>query len=143
MADDLPMVDRIRANAELVVSVAAQQLGEAVGYDEAGVRWLDGYIQRQHEHGNLANRDGLVSTLGSFLGECIVHSFGGAWAEVDGSWCVRFDDRNAAYPFAKVGKHLEHGAEDSVLSFFTLIPVVFGGGSPDAEPGAAADGGDM
>ena len=129
MPDDLPMVDRIRANAELVVSVAAKQLGEAVGYDEAGVRWLDGYIQRQHEQGDPAKRDGLVSTLGSFLGECIVRSFGGEWAEVDGSWCVRFDPRHAAYPFAKVGKHLEHGAEDSVLSFFTIIPVVFRRGS--------------
>ena len=119
------MVDRIRSNAEMVVSVAAKQLGEGVGYDEAGVRWLDGYIQQQHEQGNPANRDGLVSTLGSFLGECIIRTFGGQWAEVAGSWCVRFDDRNAAYPFAKVGKHLEQGVEDSVLSFFTVIPVVF------------------
>ncbi len=125
MPDDLPMVDRIRANAELVVSVARDQLGEKVWYDEAGVRWLDGYIQRQHEQGNPANRDGLVSTLGSYLGECIIRSFGGAWVEVDGSWCVRFDDRNAAYPFAKVGKQLENGDGDSVLSFFTIIPVVF------------------
>jgi hypothetical protein len=33
MADDMPMVERIQANAELVVSVAAQQLGETS-------RWL-------------------------------------------------------------------------------------------------------
>jgi hypothetical protein len=139
MADDMPMVERIRANAELVVSVATQQLGQAVGYDEAGVRWLDGYIQRQHEQGNPDIRGGLVSTLGSFLGECIVRSFGGEWAEVDGSWCVRFDDHNAAYPFAKVGKQLEHGAEGSVLSFFTAIPVLFRGRLKQAEPGAAPD----
>jgi hypothetical protein len=125
MTDDLSMVDCMRANAELVVSVAAQQLGETVGYDEAGVRWLDGYIQGQHEQGDAAHRDGLVSTLGSFLGECIIRSFGGEWAETDGSWCVRFDDRNAAYPFAKVAKQLEYGAGDSVLSFFTAIPVLF------------------
>lgn len=129
MGDDLSMVDRIRVNAELVVSVARDQLGEVVGYDEVGVRWLDGYIQRQHEQGNPANHEGLVNTLGSYLGECIIRSFGGKWAEVDGSWCVRFDDRNAAYPFAKVGKQLEHGAEDSVFSFFTLIPVLFRGRS--------------
>jgi len=109
VTDDIPMVERIRANAELVVSIAAKQLSETVGYDEAGVRWLDGYIQRQHEHGDPVNRDGLASTLGSFLGECIIHSFGGQWVEVDGSWCVRFNDRNAAYPFAKVSKQLEHG----------------------------------
>ncbi|WP_020474751.1 hypothetical protein [Zavarzinella formosa] len=125
MADDLPMADRIRENAELVVSVARKQLAVDVGYDEAGVRWLDGYIQRQHEQGDPANRDGLTNTLGSYLGECIVRSFGGVWAEVDESWGVRFDDRNAAFPFAKVGKQLEHGAGDSVLSFFTAIPVLF------------------
>lgn len=125
MTDDLPMLQRIRANAELVVSVAVRQLGESIDYDEAGVRWLDGYIQRQHEQGDPANRGGLVNTLGAFLGECIVQSFGGAWAEVDGVWCVRFDDGNAAFPFAKVAKHLEHGAGDSVLSFFTMIPLVF------------------
>lgn len=52
---------------------------------------------------------------------------GSPWlvAGIDGSWCVRFDDHNAAYPFAKVGKQLEHGAEDSVLNFFTTIPVLF------------------
>ncbi len=125
MADNLSMVDRIRANAQLVLTVARDQLDTEVGFDEAGVRWLDGYIQRQHEQGNPANREGLASTLGSYLGECIIESYGGAWAEVDGSWCVRFDERNAACPFAKVGKQLEYGAEDSVLSFFTLIPVLF------------------
>jgi hypothetical protein len=75
------MVERIQANAELVVNVARNQLGEEVGYDEAGVRWLDGYIQRQHEQGDPADRPGLVSTLGSYLGECIIRSFGGKWAQ--------------------------------------------------------------
>jgi hypothetical protein len=129
VADEMTMVERIRTNAELVVSLASEQLGKAVGYDEAGVRWLDGFIERQHQQGDPTSRDGLVSTLGSYLGECIVHSFGGQWAEIDG-WCVRFDDKNAVYPFAKVAKHLEHGAEDSVLSFFTIIPIVF----PRREP---------
>lgn len=125
MASEMSMVDRIRANAEQVVSAATAEVGEPVGYDEDGVRWLDEFIQDQHEQGDPADRRALVNNLGSYLGECIVRSFGGEWAEVDGSWCVRFDDRNAAYPFAKVRKHLENGAGESVLSFFTLIPVVF------------------
>jgi hypothetical protein len=108
-----------------LLSPGRDHLDTEVGFDETGVRWLDGYIRHQHEQGDPANREGLVSRLGSYLGECIVQSYGGAWAEVDGSWCVRFDERNAACPFAKVGKQLECGAEDSVLSFFTLIPVVF------------------
>ncbi|HEV3384644.1 MAG TPA: hypothetical protein VG097_07505 [Gemmata sp.] len=125
MKENLPIEERFRANAELVVSIARKQLGVEVGMDEAGVRWLDGYIQRQHEQGNPANRDGLVSTLGSYLGECIIQCFGGQWAEIDGAWCVQFSEGNAAYPLTKVRKQLENGAGDSVLSFFTAIPVLF------------------
>lgn len=107
------------------MSVARDQLGHELAFDEKAVRWLDEYIQRQHENGEPRNRDGLVNTLGSFLGECIIHSFGGAWALVDESWSVRFDETNAVFPFAKVAKQLENGSEDSVLSFFTLIPILF------------------
>jgi hypothetical protein len=115
----------IRANAALVASSAKDRLGQELAFDEQAVRWLDGYIQRQHEAGDPASRDGLVNTLGSFLGECIIRSFAGEWAQVDGSWCVRFDERNAVFPFAKVAKQLENGSADSVLSFFTFIPIVF------------------
>lgn len=127
MAKDMSMEDRIRANAELVVAVARSQLGEAIGYDEDGVRWLDGFVQRRHEQGDPAERARLVSTLGSYLGECIIRSFGGEWAEIEGTWCIRFDDRNAAYPFAKVAKQLERGAEESVLGLFAAIPMLFHG----------------
>ena len=127
MSDEMSMIEKLKANAELVVSIAEEQLDVEVGYDEAGVQWLDGYIQRQHEQGDPKNRRGLVSTLGSYLGECIIQSFGGEWANEDGTWCIRFDDRNAAYPFAKVAKHLEGGKGDSVLLFFTAIPLLFPG----------------
>ena len=122
---DLPVEERLRANAQLVLSLATEKLGVAIGYDETGVRWLDGYIQRQHEHGEVATRDGLISLLGSFLGECIIRSLGGSWAFTDESWGVRFDEKNIVFPFAKVAKQLEHGSEDSVLRFFTLIPIIF------------------
>ena len=41
------MEQHIIANAELVRKVAAEQLEIAVQYDEAGVRWLDKYIDGQ------------------------------------------------------------------------------------------------
>jgi hypothetical protein len=120
------MLDRIRANAALVISLASKELGQDVGFDEAGVRWLDGFIQRQHDHGDPAIRTGLTQTLGSYLGECVLQCFGGSWAEdADGRLGVRFSEGNYAFPFAKVEKQLSNGAEDSVLSFFRAIPLVF------------------
>jgi hypothetical protein len=126
MASNLSEIDHIKANAQLVISTARSNLGKDIGFDEAAVRWLNGYIQRQHEQGNPANRDGLVSTLGSFLGECIAQTYDGEWREVDGMLAVAFDERNAVFPFNKVAKQLENGAEDSVLSFFITIPIAFG-----------------
>jgi hypothetical protein len=123
--EDPSAIAAIRANAALVVSIANDRPGQELAFDEQAIRWLDGYIQRQYEAGDPTSRDGLVNTLGSFLGECIIRSFGGEWAYVDGSWCVRFDEKNAVFPFAKVAKQLENGSVDSVLSFFTIIPIVF------------------
>ena len=125
MDTDSTVLARIRANAELVVTVAHQELGKDITYDQAGVEWLDGYIERQHEQGDPASRPKLVQILGSFLGECIVRSLGGHWANDEGTWAIRFDKRNAAFPFAKVQKHLNNGGGDSVLAFYQSIRVIF------------------
>jgi hypothetical protein len=121
------MIDQIRRNAKLVQSVARDQLSVDVGFDRVAVEWLDGFVTRQHEQGSPDNVEGLVSTLGSFFGECIVRTYGGKWFQDEEGWCVRFDEKNAAYPFAKVEKHLRNGPEDSVLSMFDTIPLVFKG----------------
>lgn len=120
-----PVPDLLRENAALVLSTARNDLQQDIGYDEAGVRWLDGYVQRLHERGDTELNAKVVSTLGAYLGECIIQSHGGAWAELDGQWGVQFDERNAVFPFNKVSKQLTAGAEESVLSLFTVIPVVF------------------
>lgn len=70
----------------------------------------------------------LVQLIGSYLGECIIRSYGGVWREHDdGTWGVFFDESNAAFPFSKVRKQLEDGVErgDSILSFFEVIPKIF------------------
>jgi hypothetical protein len=37
MADTSWVVQRIRANAQIVISVAGRQVDEEIGYDEAGI----------------------------------------------------------------------------------------------------------
>jgi len=101
------MTDLIKRNAQLVVSIAENQLGTRVGFDRQGVKWLDGYIQRQYEHGDVANFSGLINTLGSFFGECLISTYGADWTHTEYGWSVAFDQGNAAFPFAKVAKQLE------------------------------------
>jgi hypothetical protein len=119
--------DKIRQNAELVVGQMRPLSGFDFGYDAPSVAWLDGYIERQRERADLTPElvDGLVNVLGSYLGECIIRCHGGRWENEAGHWRVSFDGDNAAYPFAKVRKQFEHGPEDSIRSFFEVIPVIF------------------
>ena len=140
MTEATSPLELIRANAELVLREAREKLGQDVGYDEAGVRWLDGYIQRRHDSGAVGDDpSGLTNTLGSFLGECIAQSYNGRWQETEHGWAVIVDGDLAVFPFNKVHKHLVDGAADSVLSLYTGVPALIahtsaGSDKPDAAP---------
>ena len=121
------MEEQIKANAELVIAQMRPLSGFAFGYNAQSVAWLDGYIERQRAREDRCpeREAGLVNVFGSYLGECIIRCYGGQWENQDGEWRVKFDDGNAAYPFAKVQKQFEFGAEDSIRSFYEVIPVLF------------------
>lgn len=117
------MESHILANAELVRKVAFDQLGESIQYDEAGVRWLDKYIDVQRESASAEVKAKLPNTLGSFLGESIRQTYGGQWIEdPEYGWMVRIDEGVSVFPFNKVTKHLSNEDGDSVLGLFTAIP---------------------
>ncbi len=122
------MEDKIRENAELVIEQLSPLSGLAFGYNAESIAWVDGFIEQQRGRSDIDQNaiDGLSNVLGSFLGECIIRCFGGNWQNADGEWCVRFDDKNAAYPFRKVRKQFANGQEDSIKKFFDVIPLIFG-----------------
>jgi len=121
------MEDKIKQNAELVIAQMRQVSGFDFGYDAQSVAWLDGYIERQRARADMTQEliSGLVNVFGSYLGECVIRCYGGYWENEDGHWRVSFDADNAVYPFAKVQKQFENGAEDSIKSFYEMIPIIF------------------
>jgi hypothetical protein len=122
------MESQIRANAELVRTVARESLDTQIEYDEAGVRWLDQYIDNQREAGEPDVKERLPSTLGSYLGECIRLTYGGRWLwNEEGGWAVRINEKLSVYPFNKVRKQLGSAEGESVLSFFKTIPALLQG----------------
>ena len=122
MSDNLTPEEMIRANADLVLSVARKDYDPHIGFDAAGVRWLDGYIQNLADRGEVDASETLCDNLGSFLGTCIIETYGGAWQDTEHGWAVVLDGDLAVFPFNKVLKHLTEGAGDSVLSLFNGIP---------------------
>lgn len=123
------MEEKIRANAEMVVQELRPLSGIDFSYTHQSVEWLQGYIERLRNSGELDSadmKDKLTSVLGSFLGECIVRCYGGTWTQHDaGEWCVAFNHDNMVFPFAKVAKQIDNGPEDGIASFFSVIPIIF------------------
>jgi hypothetical protein len=96
-------------------------------YDTESVKFLEGFIERNKNSFDKEQSQGLIHSLGSFLGQCIIDNYEGQWqhdTETD-SIAIVFDNNNKAYPFAKVSKQFDNGLEDSVYSFYTAIPAVF------------------
>lgn len=120
------MREQLRELAQQLILTLADKLGVNLKFDRASVAWMDGYIERLRPNLEESATIGLSNSIGAFLGECIIANHGGEWRETEGMWGVYFDDENAAYPMAKVQKHLLNGSGDSILSFYDVIPIVFG-----------------
>ena len=110
-----------------------EQLAESVKkqlnlkYNAESVKFLEGFIERNKATFEKEDAKGLINSLGAFLGQCIIENYGGQW-QLDnetGSVAIVFDNKNKAFPFAKLSKQFENGLEDSIYSFYTVIPTVF------------------
>ena len=114
--------ESIHANAQLVLTKFADQ---GLGFDEASVAWIDGFIERNRASWDADTRSKMVSILGSFLGECVIANFGGGWTMTENGLGVMFDERNGVFPFNKVEKQIENGSEDSIDSFYQAAGAIF------------------
>jgi hypothetical protein len=113
------VLDKLRANADLIVRVCREDRGVELTFDQAGVEWIAGYINRLRDHITPDVEFGLINTLGSFVGECIIRTYGGVWVELDGEWAVQVSERIWVFPLIKVAKQFANGPEDSVAGMFS------------------------
>ena len=96
------------------------------GFNAESVAWTEGFIERERSRRDLSKGvpEGLVNTLGSFLGECIVAATGGKWewSEEERDWGIRFESGGMAFPFVKVLKQFTNGLEggDSIESYYRI-----------------------
>ena len=115
--------EKIKANAEIVIETLGpvSELPQ-FGFTRESVDWVEGFIERQRVREDMTDeeKDRLVNMIGSYLGECIIRTYGGEWCEAQDTWGVRVNEKLTAFPFAKVQKQYDNGIEggDSILSFF-------------------------
>lgn len=117
--------ENARQNAAHTIKMFAGSYNVTLGYDEKSVEFLDSFINENGSKYSDKQKEQLVNFLGSFLGECIRENYGGKWEVISNDSAIKFDEKNAIFPFNKIRKQFENGAEDSILSFYQVIPFVF------------------
>ena len=96
-----------------------------IEYNAEGVKYLEGFIERQKGNFSGDQITGLVNSCGSFLGQCIIVNYGGKWHKGEYGVGIMFDDKNIVYPFNKTRKQFEGDLPDSIYAMYTMIPSVF------------------
>jgi hypothetical protein len=141
MTIDAQRLEMIRANAQFAVEELGLVSGMDFGYDAASVAWTEGFIERQR--GKLDPDGGIVSVLGSYLGEAIIAAVPSArWEDgADGTPGVLFPSGDMAFPFTKVAKQFAEGwdAGESIVSFYNIaVKYVAAGKLSQREGGEAS-----
>lgn len=118
-------VTNIRNRGQLVIKELGPISGITFGFNKESVRWVEGYIERCRNAGEKeGDFDGLINSLGSFLGECIVKNAGGEWRwfEEQQTIGVVLPTGDGVFPFAKTRKQFAKGLRggDSVYSFYDI-----------------------
>lgn len=121
---DVARRELIRASAAFAVEEFGKLREGGFGLDAESVAWVEGFIERQRLRLPPGEEpDGLITVIGSYLGEAIIAAAGGDWIEDDrGGLGIRFDNGDTAYPFAKVAKQFAQGQEqgESIASFYDI-----------------------
>ncbi|MDF7809976.1 hypothetical protein [Hymenobacter sp. YC55] len=103
---------------------ALRQQLRASSFDAVAVQQLADFIETQRAALSAADRQGVTTALGCFLGQCLVETYGGTWAQgPDGTTGVGINQQHFFNPFFRVAEQLDKGLSESVVAFFASVPI--------------------
>lgn len=112
-------ITALRAAADAV----RQQL-RANAFDAAAVQQLSDFIETQRPTLSAADREGVTTALGCFLGQCLVETYKGTWAQgPDSTTGVGINQQYFFNPFFRIAEQLDKGLSESVVAFFAAVPI--------------------
>jgi hypothetical protein len=115
------MIEQPCEKAETVRRFARNYRNANIDFDRSGVQWLDGFIDWLREKGVDESNGKRSFALGSFLGVCIIETFGGRWVRTECGWKVNLAPSHEIDPYSIIRLHLECGPQYSVLLAFDSI----------------------
>ena len=130
--DEPILFDEIRKRGELLLE-HLKEFYPALGFDEASVEWLDGYMDRNRHVFSDEGRYGVALGFGYVLGETMIRLFGGHWeySADHQEWIVVIGPPvGKANPIGKAYKHLTQSYE-SISSMLRITRTVIEKGGWD------------
>lgn len=117
------LIEAIRQNTQIVIETL-QDNDAPLDFGIGSLKWLENYIEPRRSALTEHEKDNLVATVGSFLGECLCRSYEGEWVEMDGRLGVRVRGGSTAFPFSRVTKFMNKAPFDSFVSLYRAIPAI-------------------
>ena len=121
-ADDQRLAG-IKANVEFAIAEFGKLSDVPFALDKSSVTWVEGYIERMRLRLTEPPAGGLVSVIGSFLGQAIIAASDGQWDEdPERGIGIKFARGDWCFPFAKVKKQFAEGLDggESILGFYNI-----------------------
>ena len=124
MSDEIQVQEVASAAVEAFRRLSAR--GQAFGYDRDSLSWVEEYLESNRGKFSELEFKSMIQLVGAYLGECVRQKYGGNWNRKDGTWGIVFDNKTAAFPFAKAQTFMEDGlaAGDSITGFFDIVPLI-------------------
>ena len=118
----MPLAPNPIASLTVAAEAVRQQL-RVPAFNAAAVTELARFVEGQRAGLPAAERRGVVTALGCFLGQCLIQTYGAEWAAgPDGTTGVGLADRLFFNPFYLVEQQLSQGETASVAAFFASVP---------------------
>jgi hypothetical protein len=116
----------VEGNVALARQQVAQLTGAAGAPGRAGGENWDRFKDSQRAMPDSeiddAGRERIANMVGCYIGAALIAEYGGRWIDDGGTIGVEISPRLVVYPINKTRKHMQNGAEDSVLSMFDMVP---------------------
>ncbi|MBX0292293.1 hypothetical protein K3G63_17730 [Hymenobacter sp. HSC-4F20] len=107
----------------LTAAEAVRHQLQVNAFDASAVGRLAEFIEAQRPTIKETDRQGVITALGCFLGQCLVETYGGTWAQgPDGTTGVGINQTAFFNPFYRVSEQLTKGLSQSVAAFFADVP---------------------
>lgn len=140
--DERPSIDERVDELERVVSLLVYKLdkdfGVTMDFSLRSIAYLDAVLAEARRKGGPLT-PGLYLSIGGYIGETLVRTYGGHWQDLDGQLCIELDG-DAHKRFLRIFDWVQQAYEDPRTKSLTYKVQALGGlgGRWDRSPGTAS-----